>query len=229
MNKQLLTAPLHTYGDAAALLSQIGILPLAPLIPEHPSLVSLTSADQWHTELPTDPWGWRVRFPSSGAAAYGKFMKSKGVLIDRGWFPLVSAAVGGSGTVEQRYRDGLISKTARDIYNIVGQEEGIDTRRLRQASGMKAKEDKSAFDRAVTELQGALDIVISGIQQKVNEAGEVNGWSSTAYQSTERWMSQHGLERDAQSKAKASEELVSRLEEVCTAKALAFLRKTLSI
>ncbi|MBJ6363751.1 hypothetical protein JFN88_21290 [Paenibacillus sp. MAHUQ-46] len=223
------TNPLNRYEDAAALLSQIGILPLAPLIPEHPSLVSLTSKDQWHTDLPSDPWGWRVRFPSSGAAAYGKFIKSKAVLIDRDWFPLVVAAAGGRGTVEQRYRDGLISKTARDIYEIVSQEEGIDTRKLRQASGMKAKEDKSAFDQAVTELQGTMDIVISGIQQKVNEAGEVNGWSATAYQSTERWMSLHRLQFEAQSKSRAAEELVSRLEEVCTAKALAFLRKILSI
>ena len=45
-------------------------------------------------------------------------------------------------TVNERYNDGYFSKEAYNLYNIIEQEEGIDTRLLRQKSDMKEKEKK---------------------------------------------------------------------------------------
>lgn len=59
------------------IVAKIGILPLATLIPEHPSLNGLTKAENWHTGSELDPWSWRVRFPGEGLAGYGKFVKKK--------------------------------------------------------------------------------------------------------------------------------------------------------
>lgn len=217
---------LETYEQAAALLAKIGLLPLAQLAPGHPSLVGLTASEQWHTDLDTDPWKWRVRFPATGAAAYGKFIKGKALLIDRDWFPLVLRAAADERSVDQRYKDGMLSKTAQLVYHAVKEHEGIDTRKLRTACGMQEKEDKKAFDKAVAELQSTWDIVISGIKEKRNDAGEVNGWSAAAYETTTHWMEAHGLEADTGTRAAAASELSGKLEQVCTAEAAAYFKKT---
>lgn len=229
MNEDLLTMSLDTYEQAAALLAKVGILPLAPLAPRHPSLVGLTASEQWHTDLETDPWTWRVRFPATGAAAYGKFIKGKAVLIDRDWFPLVLRAAADARSVDQRYRDGMLSKAAQLVYHAVKEHEGIDTRKLRVACGMQAKEDKKAFDKAVAELQSTWDIVISGIKKKTNSAGEVNGWSAAAYETTAHWMESHGLEADTGARSAAAGELLERLEQVCTPEAAAYFQKIWSL
>lgn len=58
-----------TYEEMAEVVARLGIVPLAPLIPEHPSVNGLTLAENWHTDTELDPWRWRVRFPGEGLAA----------------------------------------------------------------------------------------------------------------------------------------------------------------
>lgn len=66
-----------TFEETAEIIAKLGILPLATLIPEHPSLNGLTKPENWHTGSELDPWSWRVRFPGEGLAGYGKFVKKK--------------------------------------------------------------------------------------------------------------------------------------------------------
>lgn len=66
-----------TFEEMAEVVARLGIVPLAPLIPEHPSVNGLTLAENWHTDTELDPWRWRVRFPGEGLAGYGKFIKKK--------------------------------------------------------------------------------------------------------------------------------------------------------
>ncbi|MEK4357967.1 hypothetical protein NYE48_12980 [Paenibacillus sp. FSL M7-1455] len=174
----------NNYDEAVKLIEELGILPLASLIPDYPSLESVTPQTSWHSDTEQDPWKWRVRFPAEGKAAYGKFMKKKAVLVSPDWFPLVFNALRLGPSAEACYRDGLLSQAAWELYRLIEIEQGIDTRALRERAFMKAKEDKKAFDQAVVELQDALFIVISGVQAKVNADGEKNGWNSTAYETT---------------------------------------------
>ncbi|AJS58423.1 AlkZ-related protein [Paenibacillus sp. IHBB 10380] len=216
---------IHTYDEAVKLIEQIGILPLASMIPGHPSLVSVTAPNQWHSDTDNDPWKWRTRFPGDGAAAYGKMMKKKAVLISREWFPYVLKVVSHTDDPNTRYHNGLMSKAAVEVYRCIQEQEGIDTRALRGRAGMKAKEMKTAFDNAVLELQGNLDIVISGVKEKVNELGEQNGWNSTSYETVGHWMEGAGMKTLTLSREEASFELSDRLESVCSAEAVLFLRK----
>lgn len=73
MNEVTLQAA--TYEDVTKIVKEVGILPLSSFIPDHPSLESLTTQEQWHTGLETDPWLWRDRLPGDGLAAYGRFCK----------------------------------------------------------------------------------------------------------------------------------------------------------
>ncbi|MDR9855285.1 hypothetical protein RJP21_16840 [Paenibacillus sp. VCA1] len=214
-----------SFDEAAELIGQLGILPLASLIPDYPSLESVTPRANWHSDTEQDPWRWRVRFPAEGKAAYGKFMKKKAVLVSPEWFPLVYHALRLGQNAETCFKDGLLSRTAWELYQLIEIEQGIDTRVLRERAFMKGKEDKKAFDQAVIELQDAMFIVISGVKAKVNAAGEKNGWSSTSYETAANWMRQNGIKESSLSKQDARSELMRRLRERCSGKTLAYFEK----
>jgi hypothetical protein len=178
---------IHTYEEATQVIKEIGFLPLAQLIPGYPSLDSMTAKEQWHTSTEFDPWLWRAQFPVDGAAAYGKFVKKKSVLISSELLPLVKAVLGSRRTLKERYQDGLVSREALELFELIRENEGIDTRVLRVQAGMKEKEKKKSFDNALLELQGSMDIVVAGTKAKTNDQGEKNGWSSTAFETMEHW------------------------------------------
>ncbi|WP_342429689.1 hypothetical protein [Neobacillus sp. FSL H8-0543] len=177
----------HTYEEAIEVIKEIGFLPLASLIPGYPSLDSMTAKEQWHTGTEFDPWLWRAKFPVDGAAAYGKFVKKKSVLISSEWLPMVKAVLGSRHSLKQRYQDGLVSREALELFELIRESEGIDTRLLRVQAGMKDKEKKKSFDNALLELQGSMDIVVAGTKAKTNDQGEKNGWSSTAFETMLHW------------------------------------------
>ncbi|MWV42378.1 hypothetical protein GRF59_01930 [Paenibacillus sp. HJL G12] len=217
------------FEEASNYIHRIGILPLASIIPDYPSLESITSKESWYSGTEQDPWSWRVRFPVEGKAAYGKFFRKKAVLISTEWFPWVHACLGLGIDAEKLYRDGMLSRTAWQLYQLINIDQGIDTRVLRERAQMKAKEDKKAFDQAVIELQDSLLIVISGVQERVNADGEPNGWNSTAYETATHWMSQHGLKAAECTKEEACNEIMARLQDNCSDKSIAFFKKVFQV
>lgn len=216
---------INTYQEAIEVIKEVGILPLAGLVPNHPSLASITPEANWHTGSELDPWRWRTKFAVDGEAAYGKFLKKKAVLIAREWFPLVQAILGSKESMARRYEAGLVSHTAYQLYQLIQEEEGIETRALRTKAKLKDKESKKIYEQGITELQGSLDIVIAGVKPRTNELGEVNGWNSTSFQTTAYWMQEVGLEASPLSKEEAVEELIGRLKMVSTPEALRFFTK----
>ncbi|MBT2287824.1 hypothetical protein J7E73_01520 [Paenibacillus albidus] len=228
MDNQLEAGSITMYEEMKEVLRQYGILPLAPLIPGHPAVNALTKAENWHTDTELDPWGWRVRFPGEGFAGYGKFIKKKAVLVSREWLPEFAAAAGSPRSLEERYNDGLCSPEALKLLQIIRADQGIETRQLRTEADMRAKELKAVFDRAVTELQGTLDIVISGVKERHNAEGEKNGWNSTSYETLEHWLGENGIAAYSGSREKAVEGLRSRMDGVWTPEAIAWITKTMS-
>lgn len=217
-----------TFEEAAAIVAKIGILPLATLIPEHPSLNGLTKAENWHTGSELDPWSWRVRFPGEGLAGYGKFVKKKAILVSRDWFPAFVAALGSNKSIEERYNDGLASREAVALLQIIREHQGIDTRILRAEANMKAKEMKTAFDNAVSELQASLDIVISGVKERKNAEGEKNGWSSTSFETVSHWMEDNGLSTFEGDRGEAVAWLQSGMSDIWSPSAMAWTNKAFS-
>lgn len=220
-----------TYEQASDLIREIGILPLANLIPEFPSLDSVTEKEAWHNDHTpaADPWLWRDRFASEGVAAYGKFFKKKNILIAKELFPAVKALLGDERTVEERYEDGELSIAAKKIYVAIEHQGGIDTRALRKAVGMAQTEAKKDYDKALLELQESCDIVIAGVVGRVNDEGEKSGWSSMGYELADRWLEQKGLSADLPTVAEAKAKLQAHLERVTTPKAYAYLQKVLGL
>lgn len=218
-----------TYGEMAEVIARLGILPLAGLIPEHPSVNGLTRAENWHTGSELDPWSWRARFPGEGLAGYGKFIRKKAVLVSREWFPAFVKAVGSSQELEERYNNGLASREAVLLLQIIRDNEGIETRELRALADMKAKEKKTAFGNALNELQGTADIVISGVKQRLNASGEVNGWNSTSFETAGHWMRENNLPAFDGSRKEAAAWLQAAMDGVWTPAAIVWITKALSL
>ena len=183
----------NTFEEACDVVEHMGILPLSSFIPDHPSLVSITRDDAWHTGMDTDPWLWRDRFAGAGFAAYGRFLAGKPILISRQLFPLVKCVLSPSERVADRYVAGKLARSAIRIYECIRENDGIDVKRLRTLTGMQQTSDKRAFDRSLTDLQSTTDIVISGISERLNEHGNKSGWNSTCYMLADHWMERYGI------------------------------------
>ncbi|GAA0371916.1 hypothetical protein [Bacillus horti] len=219
--------PINTYEEAVELIHKVGILPLARLIPTHPSLVSVTPEKSWHTGTEFDPWRWRTRFAADGHAAYGKFLKKKAVFISRKIFPYVQEILGSERAISARYKDGMVTEPAVRLFDIIQEEPGVETRALRLKAGLQNKDSKKRYDHGINELQGSLDIVIAGVSEKKNRLGDISGWSSTSFQTAEQWMQENRIKRSQVGEEKAREKLYSHLEAVCQPEAITFLKKLL--
>ncbi|MGD6876353.1 AlkZ-related protein [Bacillus infantis] len=216
------------FNEAAVIIKELGLLPLAPLIPGYPALNTITDAESWHAGGDSDPWTWRTRFAGEGIAAYGKFISKKAVFISKDLVPLFLSVLGKADVPEERYHKGELSKEALSLFSIISAQEGIDTRLLRKEANLLGKEHKKALDQGLQELQGSMDIVISGTKEKQNEAGETNGWNSTSYETMESWMEKNGIDRLFISREEAREKLLQHFSGFCPDDAMKKISKILS-
>lgn len=217
-----------TFAEAADVIEQLGILPLSSFIPDHPSLVSITRPDAWHTGEDSDPWLWRDRFAIEGFAAYGRFLGDKPLLVSREIFPIVQCALAPGETVKERYAAGLMAKSTLRIYDCIAENDDIDVRTLRKQTGMQHPSDKSAFDRSLNELQNAAEVVISGISERLNPQGNKSGWNSTCYMLADNWMQRHGIAKVHLSREQAKTKLYDWIEPRWEANAVQYLKKRLA-
>lgn len=218
---------IKTYEEAVQVIEEVGFLPLAPLVQNFPALNTITAPESWHSDTEYDPWSWRTRFAVEGVAGYGKFMKKKSILISLTLLPYFKAVLGSYETVEERYQKGNVSREALTLYRIISEKGVIDTRELRTLAGLRDKEHKKVFDNALLELQGTMDIVISGIKEKINPEGEKNGWSSTSFETYDSWASRNKIEAMAVEKEEAREYLLNHFHDVASENAVKKLKKIL--
>jgi hypothetical protein len=218
---------INNYEEACDVVEHLGILPLSSFIPDHPSLVSITKVDAWHTGMDTDPWLWRDRFAEEGVAAYGRFLASKPILISRQIFPLVKCTLSPSKDVADRFAAGNLARSTIKIYDCIRENERIDVKKLRMLTGMQQTSDKRAFDRSLVDLQSSIDIVISGISERINEHGNKSGWNSTCYMLADRWMEQYGIAPILYTREKAKTDLYSWIEQRWDEKAIHFVKRHL--
>ena len=150
---------------------------------------------RWHSEEPeTDPWEWRMRvLEERQDIAYSKlFFKTSGY-ITKEWYPLFLAVRRQGNSFEDIYESGRISYTAKRIYDIICREGEIALHEIKQIGGFK-KEDNSAFERALVELQMGMFITMCGRTQKRNKYGMSYGWNSTVFCTVEHFWEERNVE-----------------------------------
>lgn len=150
----------------------------------------------WHTgDAQTDPWEWRIRvLEERDDIAYGKLFFSKSGYITKEWYSYFLSARRNKLTMDELYYDGVISHDSKRIYDLIEQNGMLPLHAIKQLGGF-TKEDKSKFDRSITELQMKMLITMCGRQQKVSKKGDAYGWSSTAFCTVESFFNQEVFEK----------------------------------
>ncbi|RED75309.1 AlkZ-related protein [Cohnella phaseoli] len=215
-----------TYEEFVQLVEKYKILPFSEFVPEYPSLTAASVNNDWHTGTVTDPWLWRIRIVQDGVAAYGKFFRDKACFIHIEFFPIIRSILSSDRTVEERYKDGLISRTAYHIYKVLCEHGNIDSRNLRKLTDLNNKENKKEYEKSLVELQNYGDVVITGA---ANQNDEDSGWSSMCYQPSELWLSSMHTSPNYATIEDAKNRLIAELSGSCSDKALKFFTKKLKL
>ena len=151
----------------------------------------------WHTDDPeTDPWEWRMRVLNErNDIAYAKVFFKKSGFITKEWYPYFLAVRRGSLSFDETYDNGTISHFAKRIYDVVSENGATATHIIKQMAGF-SKEDKSDFDRALTELQMSMFLTMCGKAYKSTiQAENNNAWASTVLCTTESFFGDAVFER----------------------------------
>jgi len=153
---------------------------------------------RWHTGDPeTDPWEWRMRVLNErDDISYSKVFFRKAGYITKEWYPYFLAARRGDRTFEEAYEDGTISHFAKRIYGVVSEHESLPLHGIKELLGV-SRDDKSQFDRALTELQMKLYLAICGSQQKMSKKGREYGMASSIFCTTECFWGEEVFEKAA--------------------------------
>jgi len=153
---------------------------------------------RWHTGDPeTDPWEWRMRVLNErDDVAYAKLFFKKSGYITKDWYPYFLAVRRRGIAFEDAYADGTISHFAKRIYDEVSAYDSLPAHDIKRLARF-TKEDKSGFDRALTELQMKMYITLCGSQQKISQKGEEYSWPSNVFCTTERFFGGDMFEKAA--------------------------------
>lgn len=163
-----------------------GIFSLIPWdwnqVPPYETLVG------WHTgDMELDPWEWRMRvLDERNDIAYAKLFFKKSGYITKEWYPYFLKIRRDGASFAEKYAEGKASHYAKQIYELIEENEVLPVHTIKQLAGF-SREDKSQFDRALTELQTGMFITMCGRQQKSSKQGEQYGWSSTVFCTTDRF------------------------------------------
>jgi hypothetical protein len=174
------------YKDFLKALEDVGFMPLSNNCINFINLSDLTPPEQWHTDLPSDPWQWRIKAEEEHKAAYGKLFDKKPGFISLEWYPVFLSARRKGETFDEIYSGGLISRYAKQIYELFEEHETLATHEIKSLCGF-TKELNSKYESAMSELQMGMFITINGEKRKMNSDGEEYGWPSTAYSTVEKW------------------------------------------
>lgn len=135
---------------------------------------------KWHTGDPvTDPWEWRMRvLEERSEFAYAKVFFGVSGYITKEWYPYFLSVRRHGKSFEEAYNDGVISQTAKRIYDLVSDNGKLAVHEIKQLGGLEKCKD---FDKALTELQMKMYLTMCGRAPKLNKNGEPYGWNSTVF------------------------------------------------
>jgi len=165
----------------------------------------------WHTGDPeTDPWEWRLRvLEERDDIAYAKLFFGKSGYITREWYPYFLAVRRGGRSLSEEYYEGNVSRYAKRIYDVIAAHEALPVHEIKRAAGF-TREDGSAFDRGLIELQRKMYVTMCGSQRKLSKTGEEYGWPSTAFCTVEKFFGKEIMEEAGEIDAREAVDVITR-------------------
>jgi len=148
---------------------------------------------RWFTGNPdTDPWEWHRRvFSERNDIAYGKVFFGAGGYITKEWYPYFYAVRRGL-LLDEEYRRGTVAAVSKRILDTISAYGMLAVHELKQFGGF-GRDETSAFERALIELQMKIALTVCGQKQKQDKHGKPYGWPATVFCTPEDFWAARGL------------------------------------
>lgn len=165
----------------AALVRDIGFLPLFSCEIAGFSLQECTPRGYWFVKDVEGPWEWREEIAAGGEIAYAKLFNKKAGFISQDWYPDFANYRRDGYDFDARYDDGLASMASKRIMDVLMEHEaGLLSSDLKQQAGF-VKDGAKGFDTAMTHLQMQTYITASKFEYKQDKEGRPYGWGVGRY------------------------------------------------
>jgi len=101
-------------------------------------------------------WGWKDELAANKRLYYGKLLVKKPTFVSMKMLPIFYATFGRAGDADDHLEDvraGRLSEIAHRIIDFLAVNGETQTKRMRSALGITSQEGKSAYSKAIEELQ----------------------------------------------------------------------------
>ncbi len=101
-------------------------------------------------------WGWKDELAANKRLYYGKLLVKKPTFVSMKMLPIFYATFGRAGDADDHLEDvraGRLSEIAHRIIEFLAVNGETQTKRMRSALGITSQEGKSAYSKAIEELQ----------------------------------------------------------------------------
>ncbi len=113
----------------------------------HPGEKMLWEWDENGDSRVSDLWHLKTKLSASGKIVYSKWYQGRATAFS---FPVFKCLLALTGAT--REEPELVQKNARIILDILNSDSPLSTKQLREACGLKGKENAAAYERALKEL-----------------------------------------------------------------------------
>lgn len=180
---------LKTYDDFISRVNKLGYFPFyGRFVENFPLLDKETLEEQWHTgDMETDPWKWKDRAAIEKRLAFGCILGGYKGFVSKELYPLFYTAYRPTEELEERYRNGEISRITYDLYRLFENGVVLSTSDIRTTFGVSKKSGASKIDTSIQELQREFYITVCGNKRRVSSEGLEYGWPANTYCKVEDW------------------------------------------
>lgn len=176
---------IKTFDELSDFIDEIGFLPFFKNHIKGFSVEEITAADCWWCGIPEeDPWLWREIIAEAGRIAYGKLFCNRAGFVSREWYPYLASYRRDGYDFDSRYEDGLISRRAKLVMDVLEREEEMMSNELKAAAGF-GKGGEKGFEGTITNLQMLTYIAVKRFQRRRNKKNKEYGWSIAVYTTSE--------------------------------------------
>ncbi|MGB4659442.1 MAG: hypothetical protein WBI07_09695, partial [Mobilitalea sp.] len=139
----------------------------------------------WGSVPEEDPWQWREVIAAEGRIAYGKLFLNRAGFISKEWYPVFASYRRNGYDFDSRYEDGLASRRAKNIMDVLELYEALPSNEIRRFAGF-GKGGEKGFEGVMASLQMQTYITVKNFQKRINKQQEEYGWSIAVYTLSEK-------------------------------------------
>ena len=183
--------------DLIEALNEYGFIPFFQNSIEGFSVEEHVSPECWYNDLGDSfwpAWEWKGPVIRETGCAYGKFFEKKACYISPEWFPDFANYRRDGYDFDARYDDGLAPYKDKLLYDLVGSNAPILSKKLKELGNYR-KGGNKGFDTIMNRLQAQCYVVIGNFVYLRDKYGEPYGWGVAEYSTPEAVMGDGFTER----------------------------------